>query len=286
MFNTNFEKLGNKCVCPQDKYISSDKTQCLKQCPLENIKDGIFCKICSEGKVPNVGKTICVENTCEPGYLNSAGTFCIENCLKQYAPDSNRQCKLCSIVNQYGIWDQNEQKCICGEQTVGVFPICKFCYEQVQISVYSNGKCICGEGTSGEYPKCECLKNYEKSFKNVFVHVNLHQIINALINAILVKYFQMEPHIAQNVKIIKLQTMIKRNVQRWTHAHHISQILNKINVLLNAKPMLNQPLISVNVLMASLLLVIFVNNHKQQQLVLKIFLCLLVFQISVLKTKY
>ncbi|CAL6020618.1 extracellular_matrix protein [Hexamita inflata] len=163
--NTNFEKLGNTCVCPQDKYISSDKTQCLEQCPLENIKDGIFCKICSEGKVPNVGKTNCVENTCEPSYLNSAGTFCIENCLKEYAPDSNRQCKLCSIVNQYGIWDQNEQKCICGEQIVGVFPVCKLCNEQVQISVYSNGKCICGEGTSGEYPKCECLKNYEKRFQ-------------------------------------------------------------------------------------------------------------------------
>ncbi|CAL6097171.1 Conserved_hypothetical protein [Hexamita inflata] len=160
----NFDNQGNECVCRSGRFTSSDETDCLDQCPPENIVSGNRCSECEDHLVPNVAKSSCVDRKCEGAVLNPDWSFCVAECQSGLAADSSNQCKLCADINQYAVWDDKIQSCTCGEQTVGDYRECKFCWQVSFASDYSSDSksCRCGPETSGVFPNCRCLDNFEE----------------------------------------------------------------------------------------------------------------------------
>ncbi|CAL6023862.1 Cysteine-rich_membrane protein 2 [Hexamita inflata] len=160
----NFDNQGDECVCRSGRFISFDETDCLDQCPPENIVSGNRCSECEDHLVPNVAKSSCVDRKCEGAILNPDWSFCVAECQSGLAPDSSNQCRLCADINQYAVWDDQIQSCACGEQTVGDYRECKFCWQVSLASDYSRASksCRCGSGTSGVFPNCRCLDNFEE----------------------------------------------------------------------------------------------------------------------------
>ncbi|CAL6020876.1 Hypothetical_protein [Hexamita inflata] len=85
-------KEGSVCVCI-DKWLEK-KGKCVADCIHTQVflENAVECSDCTNGLVPSVDQDKCVAiDQCQPdGFLNLAGTYCIEKCSSEDAPAQER----------------------------------------------------------------------------------------------------------------------------------------------------------------------------------------------------
>ncbi|CAL6016449.1 VSP [Hexamita inflata] len=160
----NYVIEGSYCICTQ--MTAADGINCISSCPADQLSNASSrqCSTCGANLVPNSAKDQCVPRTCDPEFLNIAGTFCVPSCLSLEAvPNAARQCVSCPTKIS-----SDKLNCIaaCPPTQISNPKLCQTCTGGTVPNVNKNS-CVspssCGSGflnVAGTFCVSSCLAEF------------------------------------------------------------------------------------------------------------------------------